>query len=112
MRAPNAEYDGGLNDPDVDQGEAGREIFEFVQALRRAAVSDNKLTVNEIFQVAIEHAPSAAGRILTLVKGGDPIQSDVEMLVHVITRQLGVYDAPQPESESAASEPDAKEPSE
>lgn len=100
MRPPNAPYDGNLNDPDTDQGEASREVFEFVQALRQAAESDDKLTVTEIFQAAIEHVPSAAARILTLVRGGDPIQSDVEMLVHVITRQLGIYDAPQPESEA------------
>lgn len=104
MRAPNAPYNGDLNNPDVDQGEAAREIFDFIQALRHASATDDKLTVNEIFQVAIEHAPGAAARVLDMVRGGDPIQSDVEMLVHVITRQLGVYDAPQPESESAAPE--------
>ena len=106
MRSPNALYDGDLNGPDVDQGEASRDIFEFIQALRQAALTDDKLTTAEIFQAAIEHVPSAAARILTLVRGGDPIQSDIEMLGHVITRQLGVYDAPQPESESV---PDAPE---
>ena len=106
MRPPNAPYDGNLNDPDTDQGEASRGVFEFIQALRQAAESDDKLTTAEIFQVAIEHAPGAAARILTLVRGGDPIQSDIEMLGHIIPRQLGVYDAPQPESESA---PDAPE---
>lgn len=99
MRSPDAVYDGDLNGPDVDQGEAAKEVFDFVQALRQAAVTDDKLTTAEIFQIAIGHAPGAATRILALVKGGDPIQSDIEMMGHILTRQLGVYDAPAEDAE-------------
>ena len=95
MRSPDALYDGDLNNPDQDQGEAAREVFEFVQALRQAAESDDKLTAAEVFQVAIEHAPGAAARVLTMVRGGDPIQSDIEMMGHILSRQLGAYDAPE-----------------
>ena len=90
MRDPEALYDPTLNEPDPDQEVASKAVFEFVQALREKA--EDGLTTSEIFTAAIEHVPGAATKIIELVRGGDPIQSDIEMCSHVVTRQLGVYD--------------------
>jgi hypothetical protein len=95
MRDPNALYDPNLNDPDPDQEDAARAIFDFVQALRAAAASEGGLDAGKVFQIAISQAPSAALKVVDLVRGGDPLQSDIESVAHVVTRQLGVYDAPE-----------------
>lgn len=93
MRDPNALYDPTLNEADPDQEVAAKAVFEFVQELRKAALSDDKLEIMEIFQVAVANAPGAVAKVIDMVKGGDPIASDVEMLAHIISRQLGAYDA-------------------
>lgn len=96
-RDPNATYDPALNDADVNQSAAAQDIFEFTQELRRqASASDpdspSELTFQEIITAAIKHVPGAAASILAMLRDDSKLASDGEMLGHILTRQLGLYE--------------------
>jgi hypothetical protein len=87
MRDVNAVYDGSLNAATAEQELAAKEIFELVQAVRKAA-ADGELTPVEILQIALAEVPSAAPVIVNLIRDDVPNEVDAEAVGHVLFKQL------------------------
>ena len=96
MRAPEATYDGSLNQPDPNQEDAAEKLFAFAQELRKqASASDpdspDELTFQEIVTAAVQHVPGSAMAIMAMLRDESKLASDIEAIGHIISRQLGVY---------------------
>lgn len=88
MRGWDAPYDPTLNKLSVNQDQAAKSIFEFVQALREAEEEGDGLEAGEIFAVAVRLAPAAASDILAIIKDTVPNGEDAYKVGYAITSQL------------------------
>ena len=93
MRPPEAAYDSTLNVPSVNQQQAIKSVFEFIQELRRQASfededSPDELTAAEIFTALLEDAPELAVDIIALVRDETALAEDGFNLAVGVTQQL------------------------
>lgn len=87
VRPADAVYDPALLVPTNNQEEVGKQVFEFVQALRRAA-ADGNVSVSEVFAEAVKAVPSGAIAFVALLRDEVALDEDLENVGHIVYRQL------------------------
>jgi hypothetical protein len=96
MRDLTDPYDPALNRVSVNQDQAAKAMWELVGAVERAAKSDDKLTAEEVFVLAIKDGKDAVEKIVMFVRDPVPLGEDVANVAWLFQNQLKPF-RPTPE---------------
>jgi hypothetical protein len=88
MRDLTEPYDSSLNKVSVNQDQAAKAMWEFAGAVEKAAKSDNKLTAEEVFKLAIVEGRDAVEKIVMFVRDPVPLGEDAANIAWLFQNQL------------------------
>jgi hypothetical protein len=78
----------------VNQDQAAKAIWEFAGAVEAAAKSDNKLTPQEVFTLAITNGRDAVEKIVMFVRDPVPLGEDAANIGWLFQNQLKPFRQP------------------